>query len=314
MFKHENKLIKYPITYEGRYRKGDKKMTLIIGARFKDGVILVSDRKVTNEETGIPEYENKLQMPYNNPPPIIFGAAGYSHKFKQFNRKIIELVEQRIRELNLNNMAYLKELGLKYPIEQAKLKPKKLSNKDIESQIDTQKIKKTETDIVPPYIYSIENFIEDCQQVISELCTGRDGLNRPDLDVLLILFAGKPRLHRIDFLGEEQELNYCAIGSGSQHINIFLKQFWKQDMTIEEILALAYFCIYYVQDLDLDSGVGTEEGILPDHSVVVNDGNFGQYNGLAGREEQIIEEARNKVKRFKSAIGSMSFSSLISSQ
>ena len=45
---------------KGFYRLGTKsrRMTLIIGARFKDGIILVSDRKITETSTGKFSYEN----------------------------------------------------------------------------------------------------------------------------------------------------------------------------------------------------------------------------------------------------------------
>jgi hypothetical protein len=87
-------------------------MTLIIGSKFRDGVILVADRAVT-EGTKL-THELKIESPYPSD-PMFFGAAGYSHKFKQFNRKILERVAEKIRTIDLQNRAYYHQLGLKYP-------------------------------------------------------------------------------------------------------------------------------------------------------------------------------------------------------
>jgi hypothetical protein len=86
-----------------------------------------------------------------------------------------------------------------------------------------------------------------------------------------------------------------------------LEKFWKENMSIEEILKLIYFCIYYVQDLKFDEGVGVEEGSLPDEFIVLHDGRHGYYNGFEGEESLIISEIRDKVNQFKNVIDGMSF-------
>jgi hypothetical protein len=90
-------------------------------------------------------------------------------------------------------------------------------------------------------------------------------------------------------------------------VNLFLQKFWDKDMGIEEILKLAYFCIYYVQDLKFDSAVGVEEGILPDHRVVIDNERFGIFNGFEGKENDVIQEVRNQVDKFKDIIANLPF-------
>lgn len=77
-------------------------MTLIIGFRCEQGVALVSDTKVIDTESGRAEYKKKILVPINA--PSIAGAAGDSDLFREFNRKIVEVVPIRMRENTIKNM------------------------------------------------------------------------------------------------------------------------------------------------------------------------------------------------------------------
>jgi len=282
-------------------------MTLIIGAKFKDGVILVSDRKVTNPDSPNDEWSKKLKLPYPNS-PICFGAAGYQNKYNQFNRKIIEIAAEHMRETEIKNKAFLKKHGLNYPKEEKETEVKKLDKEDIEKATNVKE-NVEQDNIALPYVYSMEHFLEDSEDLVRKLCTGQDGIIRPLLEVLVILlYNNQARLHHIDFDGDEDEGDYFAIGSGAEYIKLFLSKFWSKEMDIEEIFKLACFCIYYVQDLGLDRGVGMEEGILPNHYVVTPDPKvFGYYNGFDGKEKEIINGVRKDVKKFKRTINSLKF-------
>ncbi len=281
-------------------------MTLVIGAKFKDGVILISDRKITNSDSSKDEYDIKLKEPYPNS-PIYFGATGYKHKYDQFNRKIVQIVSEHMRETELKNRAIFKQHNLTYSEpEKEDDEDKTLDKGEIESKSNEKETKRDE--MSPVYYYTMENFLEDSQNLIRKLCTGEDGIIRPHLESLAVLFTDeKARLHHLDFDGSEEELDYYAIGSGASYVNLFLEKFWNKDMGIEEILKLAYFCIYYVQDLHFDSGVGMEEGVLPDDRVVTTDGRFGRYTGFDGKEKDVINEVRNQIDKFKDVIANLQF-------
>lgn len=311
------RFIKYLHNYPCRYRKGGKKMTLIIGAHFKDGVILVADRKVTEGDSGRFSYENKLTVPSFGT-PLVFAAAGYSHKFKQFHREIAELIAQRLRETKIRNISYLINSGLNYEdymVEQKGVEPRKLSNYELEEhEIEEQENYAEDVEdqdkIQPPFFYSMEDFIKDCKVLVKNVCSEADIL-RPQLEVLLTLFTAgargqEARLHHISYFGEEEEVDYCAIGSGARYVDIFLKRFWRQDMNIEEILRLAFFCIYYVQDLKLDNSVGMEPNVPPDHLVITYDGNgFGTWGSIEEMKSKMIKEAKRNVKKFMKLIESL---------
>lgn len=73
--------IRPKIIFNRRLRKKkNRKMTLIIGARCKDGVVLIGDRKVTG---GIKEYTNKI-MRLSPTEPVVFTAAGVQFLFEEF--------------------------------------------------------------------------------------------------------------------------------------------------------------------------------------------------------------------------------------
>ena len=75
-----------------------KDMTLIIGVRCSDGVVLVSDKKVV-EGTNITS-ENKItQLPLN----IFVAGAGVREIIDKFNERIPVLLEER-RNLNFQEM------------------------------------------------------------------------------------------------------------------------------------------------------------------------------------------------------------------
>ncbi|MGI0010780.1 MAG: hypothetical protein ACREAE_05220, partial [Nitrosopumilaceae archaeon] len=59
-------------------------MTLIIGARCKDGVVLVGDRKVTGS---LKQYTNKIRK-LGQAEWIIFSAAGMEALFNEFLEEV----------------------------------------------------------------------------------------------------------------------------------------------------------------------------------------------------------------------------------
>ncbi len=294
------------IIFNRRLReKKNRKMTLVIGAKFKDGVVLVADRKITNPDSTDEQFTKKLKEPYPDS-PICFGATGWKNKYDQFNRKILQIAAEHMRETELRNRAFFQKNNLEYPEYEKEDEDKTLDKKDIENKSSDENI--NDNELTPAYSYTMENFLEDSQNLIRKLCTGSDGTIRPLLEVLTALFSEDgARLHRIDFDGSEEEVDYYAIGSGADYVNLFLKKFWNEEMEIDEILKLAYFCIYYVQDLQFDSGVGIEEGILPDHHVVVSDGKYGSYTGFQGNEKEVINEIRSQVNKFKEIINDLQF-------
>jgi 20S proteasome alpha/beta subunit len=172
------------------------------------------------------------------------------------------------------------------------------------------KPQKVEITTINPKIYTIEDFIEDSQGLIVDLCTTADNRRVDFLDVLLTVYdnrKARTRLHHISSDGEEEERDWYSIGSGSPYANMLLNKFWKSDMTIEQILKLAYFCIFFVQDLNFDDGVGVENDNLPDNRVILNDGTFGEFTGFKKHEKEIADEIKNKIIELRNNIDNLKF-------
>lgn len=78
-------------TYEHRLRG----MTYILGSVCSDGVVLVSDRKVTLEQGAISEYEDKLFL---NDPYTVVGSSGVSGLFEKFRENLAMYIASPGRE------------------------------------------------------------------------------------------------------------------------------------------------------------------------------------------------------------------------
>ena len=72
-------------------------MTLIIGARCKDGVVLIGDKKITEGNTSIEQ--NKITiLPFG----VAVSGAGYTDFFDKFSIKLNNYINQR--GLNIENL------------------------------------------------------------------------------------------------------------------------------------------------------------------------------------------------------------------
>jgi len=70
-------------------------VTYILGASCSDGVVLVSDTKVTIEEGADYTYSKKITAPLNT---VIMGAAGIGGLYKDFQNRIVTAVVKMERE------------------------------------------------------------------------------------------------------------------------------------------------------------------------------------------------------------------------
>lgn len=64
-------------------------MTYILGARCKDGVVLIGDRKVELEEGTDFGYEDKMFMDVNN---LVIGSSGVSELFDKFRTRLLSYI------------------------------------------------------------------------------------------------------------------------------------------------------------------------------------------------------------------------------
>ena len=70
-------------------RACERDMTYILGARCKDGIVLVGDTKITIDGGSDSSYGKKITMPVMN---IVMGAAGIGGLYKDFQNRIVKEV------------------------------------------------------------------------------------------------------------------------------------------------------------------------------------------------------------------------------
>tara|TARA_Y100000310_G_C20658536_1_gene803360 strand:- start:982 stop:1821 length:840 start_codon:yes stop_codon:yes gene_type:complete len=251
--------------------KRNRKMTLIIGARCAEGVVLASDTKIVDDTTGETLFSNKLIEPIEGA-SVVIGASGHTHLFRQFYRKIGHLVKHRAREIKLKNVVALEEVG------------EKIS--------DYEREPKKEGTILDglPYDYTAEDFLDDCKSIVKELCA-----NGGQLDLVVGMFAHhKVRLHRIDSQGEEEEVGFCSVGSGTPFVNLFKKSY-SPKYSFREVSSLLAFMILFVSRAKIDNFVGVEEGKLPTMKLVKEDNTCGELQFSEESTKEMLAEFNERI-------------------
>lgn len=75
-----------------RYRKGfNVDLTYIVGARCKDGVVMIADKKITIDEGADYTFAKKIFQPYET---VIIGAAGATGQVRSFQARLIQEIEE----------------------------------------------------------------------------------------------------------------------------------------------------------------------------------------------------------------------------
>jgi len=288
----------YKHSEKNRYLRG-KRMTLIIGARCVDGVVLVSDKKVVDTESNEHTYKNKLYFPVPNT-GVVVGAAGLANLFDEFNSKLPLIVQQRLAEIRIKNIESLRRIGEK--IEDYEIPPKApeelKAGQEIKEKEEKPRKKKTGLTQLP-YIYSIPDFLDDCRSLIKEICS-RDESNGLDVLIAVSVPNQPPDLFHIDFLGSMNRENTCAIGSGAPYWNIF-KRKMRTDMTVAETARLFSFVVRCVEELELDKYVGVGDD-TPDIKLLGNDGKPYIINLTQDTINSEREFAKNQVNSLRNAI------------
>lgn len=276
-------------------------MTLVIGFKCIDGIALVSDTKIVDTETGVLSYDSKILTPLQNTPCVV-GLAGYVNLFKEFNRKIPEIVKQRLAEINILNVEELLKTGLtrKESVEYITSREKCMSSTLRWLQNDEKNECVPNLDVAEielPHQYSEENFIDDCKLLIKQISSQ----NEPVDDSLEVLVGirrpsdKKLHLHQIGSDGTETEINnYFAIGSGYQYAETLFAQVYDYKKTMSALITEAFRTILYAILVGKESSVGYTQDHLPEAVVIHNDGKYGKM--IFENEFQVISEIEKEMK------------------
>jgi 20S proteasome alpha/beta subunit len=239
-------------------------MTLIIGARCKDGVVLIGDKKVTEGNTSI-EQEKITILPFG----VAISGAGYTDFFDKFGIKLKNYMNQRVLEIdNLKKERKIpKETGLYDYID------------DFITDCETILVKLREDyREVEPQLHLLISLRND---------------NKSELHFINISDG-------VDSIRK----TFMTIGSGSPYANFFLRELWSQDLTMEEMAKIGTFIIDYVSKKNLDEAVGKGVQIvkIPDLVVDMKEGE-GDIQEIIIKDKAkidgIIEEFHKRIRELK---------------
>ncbi len=247
-----------------------KSMTLIIGMKYKDGVILIGDRKVV--EGAKFRWEDKIFTPFTDldstyikdtgfTKNIAIAGSGWTDLIHQFAERISGLARGRIEDCKNLNRKDLLVAGI--------------NPEDVAKGI----IKRN-----PQYQYKMFQgtfigFMDDCATNVKQLIEQIQGYlgkyNQDNLAIMVGAYTDKPFLATAMFSGFIQEhiKGYASIGSGTTYAQHFLDINYKENMSLEECIKLAVFAIKYCEKFQLgENGIGLKEGTLPQIVTITKDG------------------------------------------
>lgn len=256
------------LNYERRHRKD---MTLVIGAKCKDGVVLIADKRIL-EGNDVAVGKKITILPLG----IVVAGAGVGEVIDKFNERIPFVLDERKK---LNYQEILK------------------NNPGTEINIDD----------VPFYFRPYE-FLEDCEGLIFQL---HERYKMPIQILVAAGNQEAAELNYIDnenFLTSKRR-TYMAIGSGSPYANFLLKKLWREALTMKEMAKLGNFIINLVDDMGVDAYVGhgtqtvyvpnspadadTEEKVkLSPHELNIDYG----HNDLIEDYYKFLDEVHKKIK------------------
>lgn len=243
-----------------------KDMTLIIGARCRDGVILVGDKKITEGTTSFSDKKITI-MPFG----VALSGAGMGDFFDKFG-------------IRLKN--YINERGMKF--EEMKAKAELPIGALLYEYID---------DFVTDCETILVKLKDDYRDVYPDLhlLMGLRNDNKAELHFL-----------NIDYPVDSIRKSFMTIGSGSPYANFFLRELWNEDLTMKEMTKICVFIIKYISEKNIDDAVGYGYQIveIPDlkPSMPKGEGNIKEVNIEFSDEEDvkdIMNEFYTRVKELK---------------
>jgi len=256
-------------------------MTYIIGARCKDGVVLIADRKVSGGDT--PKFTNKIKT-FGENSVFVFTAAGYESIFEEF----LEEVKRKGYETEAENNLYNKNKAPELP-------PKQLTIHDFK-HICVDVIKNMKK------IYSEIDHKEALQVLIVLPVADVSNPSNPNP-------IGKYNLLYMDMIDcyPEPRKDDAIQPIGYSHCGgeVFLKQFRKSgNFTMKEIARIGAFIIKYIETEELADGyvgIGTGQPQI----VFCKDGELPKE--ILGKElDTLLENIDGEVVNIKKRVGSAS--------
>lgn len=198
------------------YKRDRKDMTLIIGARCKDGVVLIADKRII-EGTDATTGEKITILPLG----IIVAGAGTGEIIDKFNERIPYVLDER-----------------------KKLNYEALKKENPEAKIDDA-----------PFYFRPYEFLEDCEGLLFQLNEKYKRPIQVLVATGNSLIAELNYIDTEGFLTSKRR-TYMAIGSGSPYANFILKKLWRNNLSMLDMAKIGKFIINYIAEVGVDTYVG----------------------------------------------------------
>lgn len=214
-------------------------MTCIIGGKCVDGVALIGDKKITDDETHQVEYKEKLFIFKKEGffYPIVVGSSGTVALYDKFRREAIHELEKISPPPSFS--------------------PRSFSSRGFNTSVSGTIYSYSSTD--NPLQVILYPFLEKLEEIIRRY----KGTYRQKFDVL---FAAQLKdrgatIHYIRDDGLADDIyEYKTIGSGEIAAGVFLKGLYRKYMTTRQFAKLGFFIIKYIEEQGIDNQVGIGKG------------------------------------------------------
>jgi len=246
-----------------------KDMTLIIGARCKDGVILVGDKKVTEGTTSFADKKITI-MPFG----VAISGSGMSDFFDKFGIRLKNHIN--------NSTIQIEELKSKGEISQETTLYPYIDDFVTDCETLLVKLKEDYRDVFPQL----------------HLLMGLRNDNKAELHFL-----------NIDYPVDSIRKSFMSIGSGSPYANFFLRELWDENLTMKEMTKICAFIINYVSEKHLDDAVGYGyqaveiPDLIPDmkedegdiKEVRINLADYGNIGSITDKFYEIVKDLKKEL-------------------
>jgi hypothetical protein len=241
-------------------------LTCIIGGKCIDGVVLVSDSKVTYEDHP-PSYEPKLHSEFYH---IVTGGAGSTDLYKGFRTNAISATQ--------SGTIIPENIRLEQPLVNESKQPVQTSG------------------IVHMYsseynFASLQNNFRILVKAVNNSNLARD-LNG-SLEILVATQIGDTRTAVLTYITKKAQsdvYDYRGIGSSGMYSNVFLKPFFNKEknMTMNKFAKVGYFMIKLLTEHEIDQAVGGEPQIwfIPNTGPVYRDKDCPELIGQFEKDSQ----------------------------
>ncbi len=242
----------------------------------------------------------------------MIGAAGFTDLFTEFNRKIPVVVDERLRQYQIKNIAELVQTGLSHEkaTEYVVSESVRLAqSQQLPPAEEAKTVVKSKAILPLPHTYTAENFLDDCRNLIRSVVEQSDTGYANPLEALVVLYRQQWKsalLHYIDSNGRESTVDfYHAIGSGSPYVRMFFDTpLYGWNKPLAELILLAIYSMAFASKVAKENTVGYTLRNPPQIVGVLPDGRCGNFKPTNMDEiltniDQQLEGFTELVSRFE---------------